>query len=90
MKVVQHTVRAGENLSFIADCYDVSWRALYTYNRDAIGTNPDLLQIGTKLTIPPATYQAPEFRYTPTARPGILPAGLSCPPDSPKATAGDC
>ena len=85
-----HVVRPGENLSFIADCYDRDWHDIYTFNQDAIGADPDGLAIGMTLQIPPSNYHGGQFTYAPTAVPGILPDGLVCAPDSPKAKAADC
>jgi hypothetical protein len=89
-KPVVHAVRPGETLTFIADCYETDWRKLYTYNRKEIGSNPDILHIGTRLRIPPKDYDGRAFRYQPTAKPGQLPAGLACLPTSPKAIDGNC
>lgn len=75
-----HTVRPGETLNFIADCNEVAWRDLYTYNRSQIGDQPDELAIGTRLAIPPKDYAGGEFRYVPTRPPGQLPDGLECIP----------
>jgi hypothetical protein len=89
-KPVVHAVRPGENLSFIASCYFVNWRDLYTLNRDTIGPNPDALRVGMKLEIPSKDYHGPSFQYTPTVKGGVLPNGLVCSPDSPKAQAQQC
>lgn len=54
---VVHTVGAGENLSRIAQQYyndPTQWNLIYNANRDRIGSNPDRLQAGMKLQIPPA------------------------------------
>ena len=75
-----HTVRPGETLNFIADCNDVAWRDLYTYNRDTIGPNPDDLDVGTRLAIPPKDFHGEQFAYVPTRPPGHLPDGLECVP----------
>lgn len=51
-----HTVRAGESLSKISrKVYGSSkhWRLIFDANRDQID-NPDLIQIGQVLNIPPA------------------------------------
>lgn len=55
-KGTQYTVRAGDNLSTIAqEFYNNSglWRRIYNANKDAIGSNPDTLQAGVTLDIPP-------------------------------------
>jgi hypothetical protein len=47
------TVKQGEDLGSIAEKYCLpSWKYLYELNKDAIGENPDLLEPGTKLSIP--------------------------------------
>jgi len=54
---VVHTVEAGENLSRIAQQYyddPTQWNVIYNANRQRIGPNPDRLQAGMKLAIPPA------------------------------------
>ncbi|MGW0735784.1 transglycosylase family protein [Streptomyces sp. NPDC002851] len=50
----RHTVTAGETLSGIASRYRVKggWPALYRANRKTVGSDPDLLAIGTVLAIP--------------------------------------
>ncbi|MFE6998459.1 transglycosylase SLT domain-containing protein [Streptomyces griseus] len=49
----QHSVAAGETLSKIAREYSVSggWEKLYEGNRKIIGSNPDLIHPGIKLTL---------------------------------------
>ncbi len=52
-KKYTYTVKPGEDQGSIGRKYCVvSWKYLYELNKDAIGDNPDLLQPGTKLTIP--------------------------------------
>ncbi|NBC10498.1 MAG: LysM peptidoglycan-binding domain-containing protein, partial [Planctomycetes bacterium] len=54
---VVHTVTAGENLSRIAAQYyddPTQWNVIYNANRERIGSNPDRLQAGMKIVIPPA------------------------------------
>ncbi|MFG0249097.1 MAG: LysM peptidoglycan-binding domain-containing protein [Phycisphaeraceae bacterium JB051] len=56
-RVRQYTVRAGDNLSTIAqEFYNNAslWRRIYNANKAAIGANPDTLQAGVTLEIPPA------------------------------------
>lgn len=86
----QHVVQPGENLTFIADCFNVDWRDLYSANRDAIGASPDELNAGMTLTIPTSDFRGGAFDYTPTRAPGQQPAGLDCDPNSPKAQAEIC
>lgn len=49
-----HVVRKGESLSVIAQRYLVrgGWPALYRANRQTVGGNPDLINVGTRLRIP--------------------------------------
>lgn len=52
-----HTVATGETLSAIAERYLGSkgaWKRLYDANKDAIGSDPAKLKVGTKLVIPAA------------------------------------
>lgn len=56
-KGAQYTVRAGDNLSTIAqEFYNNSamWRRIYNANKAKIGANPDTLQAGVTLDIPSA------------------------------------
>jgi hypothetical protein len=89
-KPVVHRVRPGEYLTFIADCYDVSWKQLYDYNREAIGPEPDILHIGTRLEIPPKDYQPGKIRYRQIYEPGHTVAGMTCVATSPKAQRESC
>lgn len=55
-EVVRYTVRPGDTLSTIARQYygkATRWRFLYNANRRTIGSNPDTLQAGDVLEIPP-------------------------------------
>ncbi|MCM2576570.1 LysM peptidoglycan-binding domain-containing protein [Streptomyces sp. MTZ3.1] len=47
-------VRKGESLSVIAQRYLVKggWPALYRANRQTVGNNPDLINVGARLRIP--------------------------------------
>lgn len=50
-----HTVAKGETLAAIAERYLGSkgaWKRLYEANKDAIGSDPAKLKVGTKLVIP--------------------------------------
>ncbi|WP_275522293.1 transglycosylase family protein [Streptomyces oceani] len=49
-----HVVRAGESLYSIAQEHGVpgGWPELYEANQEAVGDQPDILQIGTELSIP--------------------------------------
>ncbi|MFI5686040.1 transglycosylase family protein [Streptomyces sp. NPDC051636] len=48
-----YTVRAGDTLASIADSVDLEggWRALYTANKDAIGTDPNNITPGQTLEV---------------------------------------
>ncbi|MFF5984603.1 transglycosylase family protein [Streptomyces olindensis] len=48
-----YTVRAGDSLWSIADSLDLSggWHALYAGNKDAVGTDPNLIRPGQRLTV---------------------------------------
>jgi nucleoid-associated protein YgaU len=51
-----YTVRSGETLCSIAQALlgdEAHWRLIYEANRAAIGPNPDVINAGMKLTIPP-------------------------------------
>lgn len=50
-----YTVRSGDNLSRIARLYykdESMWQVIYDANRAVIGADPDVLELGMKLTIP--------------------------------------
>ncbi|MGY1843701.1 polysaccharide deacetylase family protein [Modestobacter sp. SYSU DS0875] len=49
-----HVVRPGDTLSSIASRYRASWREIYAANRAAIGPDPNVIQVGQRLTIPGA------------------------------------
>jgi hypothetical protein len=53
---VRYTVTAGDTLSAIAARFGVrgGWPALYAANRTAVGSDPDAVHAGIRLTIPPA------------------------------------
>src|SRR6201996_6316289 len=74
-----YTVAAGDTLSAIAARFGVpgGWPALYTANRSAVGSDPDDLHAGTRLTISsPAT--APSSGSAPTgSAPGTAPSGTA-------------
>ena len=90
VRVQHHVVCPGETLAFIADCFEVDWRALYTFNREVIGSNPDQIFSGMSLAIPPRGYAGEQFHYHPTAPAGQLPPGLDCDPASPSAQRSTC
>nr|WP_262928230.1 MULTISPECIES: LysM peptidoglycan-binding domain-containing protein [unclassified Streptomyces] len=48
-----HTVRSGDTLGSIARRFRIKggWQALYRANRDLIGPDPDLIDVGTMLRI---------------------------------------
>lgn len=52
-----HVVQTGENLTQIAQAYygpehASHWITLYNFNRELIGENPDVIQLGMELLIP--------------------------------------
>jgi nucleoid-associated protein YgaU len=51
-----YEVQSGDTLLSIAQQYysdPTQWRVIYDANKDTIGADPDKLQVGMKLTIPP-------------------------------------
>ena len=51
-----YEVQSGDTLGTIAQQFygdPTQWRRIYDANKDAIGSDPDKLKLGTKLTIPP-------------------------------------
>lgn len=58
---VEYLVRPGDNLEIIAQRHygdSSTWREIYRANRTRIGPNPDRIQVGMKLVIPPAPRKA--------------------------------
>jgi nucleoid-associated protein YgaU len=47
-----YTVVSGDNLSRIAQRYGTSWQAIYGANRGVVGSNPNMIHPGERLTIP--------------------------------------
>lgn len=64
-----YTVRSGDTLSGIAGAHGMSWRDLYDINKAAIGSDPNLLRVGTVLRFKAAT-QAPTKASTYTVKSG--------------------
>lgn len=51
-----YEVQSGDTLATIAQQFygdPTQWRRIYDANKDTIGSDPDKLKLGTKLTIPP-------------------------------------
>jgi nucleoid-associated protein YgaU len=51
-----YEVQSGDTLATIAQQFygdPTQWQRIYDANKDAIGSDPDKLKLGTKLTIPP-------------------------------------
>ena len=46
-----YTVVSGDTLSGIANRYGTTWQNIYNNNRDIIGSNPNLIKPGQKLTV---------------------------------------
>lgn len=53
------TVVSGDTLSGIAASYGTTWEVLYTANETEIGSNPNLITVGTRLVIPSASSSPP-------------------------------
>lgn len=70
--VVKHTVKAGDHLTSLAAKYKVAggWKTIYEANKDVIGSNPNVIEIGMVLVIPngssPATPATPVKPTKPT------------------------
>lgn len=47
-----YIVKPGDTLSKIANIYKTTWQAIYALNKALIGSNPNIISIGQKLTIP--------------------------------------
>lgn len=47
-----YTVKAGDSLSKIGSQFHVSWQSIYSANRGAVGSNPNLIHPGLRLKIP--------------------------------------
>jgi hypothetical protein len=53
-KPVEYTVQAGDSLSSIAAKFKTTWQKIYDANKRTIGSDPNRIQAGQKLTIPQA------------------------------------
>src|SRR6202012_1954395 len=87
---VRYTVAAGDTLSAIAARFGVrgGWPALYAANRSAIGTDPDALSAGTRLTMPsPAPSPGPGTTPASPAPSGTAPGGTAPSGAAPSGTA---
>lgn len=72
--VVKHTVKAGDHLTALAAKYHVDggWKTIYEANKDVIGSNPNVIEIGMVLVIPNGS--APSAPTTPTTpKPPVTP-----------------
>lgn len=49
--VKKYVIKKGDTLSKIAKTYGVTWQALYAANAAAIGSNPNLLKVGTQIAV---------------------------------------
>lgn len=49
--IAYYTVKPGDNLSTIAEQYNMTWQELYNINKNIIGDNPNLINVGLKLKI---------------------------------------
>lgn len=55
-QVQTYEIQANDNLSTVAERYyndPTLWRVIYNYNRDKIGDNPNAIQVGMVIQIPP-------------------------------------
>jgi hypothetical protein len=52
-------VQPGDTLFDLARAHGTTWPALYRANREAIGSDPDLIEPGTRLTLPSARVGSP-------------------------------
>jgi LysM repeat protein len=77
-EAVRYRVAPGDTLSSIATALAVrgGWQALYAANKQAIGPNPNVIRVGTALTIP---FLVMQVRPAPQARSARPSAGLSKP-----------
>ena len=48
----EYVVKSGDSLSKIGAAVGKNWKEIYEANKDVIGDNPDLIQVGWKLKIP--------------------------------------
>ena len=46
-----YTVKRGDNLTKIGKKFGLSWKVIYENNKDIIGSNPNLIKVGTVLKI---------------------------------------
>jgi LysM repeat protein len=49
---VTYVVQPGDTLRTIAVQYCTTWNTIYDINRDTIGSNPNIIQVGMVLTVP--------------------------------------
>lgn len=49
--ITYYTVKPGDNLSTIAEQYNMTWQELYNINKSIIGDNPNLIHAGLELKI---------------------------------------
>jgi nucleoid-associated protein YgaU len=50
-KTISYAVRKGDTLSSIASKYGTTWQKIYEDNKNTIGSNPNLIRPGQRLTI---------------------------------------
>lgn len=51
IQITYYTVKPGDNLSSIAERYNMTWQELYNMNKNVIGNNPNLINVGLELKI---------------------------------------
>jgi LysM repeat protein len=71
---VTWTVRPGDTLSAIASAFDVpgGWQVLYAANLRVVGSDPDVIRVGTVLTLP-----GPDKQVSYTIAPGDTLSGIA-------------
>lgn len=47
-----YVVKSGDTLGGIATAHHTTWQVLYALNRSVIGSNPNLIKVGERLTLP--------------------------------------
>lgn len=51
IKLESYTIKSGDTLAIIAKRHSMSWQGLYCYNEKKIGSDPNFLTPGTKITL---------------------------------------
>lgn len=64
-----YTVVEGDSLGGIAEAHGVNWHALYGVNKETVGSDPNLILPGMKLTIPDGTAAPAKPKPAPAPKP---------------------